>query len=546
MTDRPSTRDDALAVLTAPGAAFEISTEDVLGEAMPVFVHRHRSLGELIAASAGSSDREYLVTEHSRLTFAEHHDAVAALAAALRDEYRVGPGDRVAICSANNPEWILTFWATVSLGAVAVGLNSLWAGPELAAGLDTVSPVVLVADAPRRGLAGDPGIPVLSIEDDVPALVARHAGAPLPQVAVAEDDPAVILFTSGTTGRAKGATHSHRNVISALWFHLLNDAVAAALGNPQADRRYLLLTPLFHISALHNIAVPRLVIGDTAVIGAPRFDVDTVLRLIEAEQVTNWGAVPTMAARLVRRADEPGGLAGYDLSSLRSFTVNSAPSSVELKARLREVLPSAGAGIGTSYGLTESSTGAAMGGPGDLLADPLTVGRPAPTMAIQIRDAADQQVPEGTEGEVCLRGPQMMLGYWNDPAATAAAFGAGRWFHTGDLGTMVDGRLRISSRRSDLILRGGENVYPAEVEYALEAHPAVRECVVLGAPHADLGEEVCAVVVLDPAADVGEVALAAHVAERLARFKVPSRWTLSSQELPRNASGKVDRRLLAR
>ncbi|MGH3425285.1 MAG: class I adenylate-forming enzyme family protein, partial [Nocardioidaceae bacterium] len=294
-----ATRDEVAARLTAPGEPFEIRSEKVLGEPMPVFAHRQGSLVELLRASARFGDREYLVTEHSRLSYAGHLDAVAGLATALREEYGVAKGDRVAVCAANSPEWIVTFWAAVSLGAVAVGMNSLWAGPEIDYGIELTEPVVLVADAARRAMAGEHGIPVLSVETDVPALVQRHRGAVLPEEAIGEDDPAVILFTSGTTGRPKGATHSHRNMIAACWFHLLNDAVAAELGSPQAGRRYLLATPLFHIAALHNLAVIRLVVGDTAVMHLGRFDAERVLRLIEAERVTNWGAVPTMLSRLV-------------------------------------------------------------------------------------------------------------------------------------------------------------------------------------------------------------------------------------------------------
>ncbi|OPG04412.1 class I adenylate-forming enzyme family protein [Microbispora sp. GKU 823] len=531
-----TTREEALARLTAPGAPFEVRVEDVLGEPMEVFAHRQRSLGEILRASLRFGDREYLVTGESRLTFAGHHEAVCALAAALRDEYGVRKGDRVAVCAANRPEWIVTFWAAASLGAVAVGMNSMWAAPEIAHGLGLTEPAVLVADAPRRALAGEPGIPVLSIEDDLPVLVERHRGAAQPVEAVDEDDPAVILFTSGTTGRPKGATHSHRNVIAAVWFHLLNDAVAAETGRPQAGRRFLLVTPLFHIAALHNLAVVRLAVGDTAVLHLGRFDIARVLRLIEKEQVTNWGAVPTMLSRLVEHDLSP-----YDLTSLRTVSVNSAPSSPALKQRLREVLPRAGAALGTTYGLTESSTAATLASAAELLADPGTVGGPVPTMRVEIRGPGGERVPDGVEGEICLRGAQMMLGYWGDPEATRAASAPGGWFRTGDLGRIVDGRLHVSGRRSDLILRGGENVYPAEVEDRIGAHPAVRECVVLGVPHHDLGQEVAAVVVVRPGAEVTERELREHTAAGLARYKVPSRWTIRTEPLPRNATGKVNR-----
>ncbi len=531
-------RDEAVARLTSPGSTFEIHTEDVLGEPMEVFARRHRGLGELLEASAKFGDAEYLVTTERRLSFTEHLAEVAALAHVLREECDVGRGDRVAICAANCPEWIVAFWATVSLGAVAVGTNSMWAAREIAYGLDLTEPKVLIADGPRRELAGDQPMPVLSVEVDLPTLIERHRGAALTVEQVDEDDPAVILFTSGTSGRSKGATHSHRNVICALWQHLLNDAIAGELGTPPKGRRFLLATPLFHIAALHNLAVIRLAVGDTAVIHLGRFDIDRVLRLIEAERVTNWGAVPTMLTRLVELGAR---LEDYDLSSLRTVSVSSAPSSPQLKAAVREALPAAAKTFGTSYGLTESSTAATLASAAELVADPETVGRPVPTIQVEVRDAEGRAVPDGVEGEICLRGPQMMLGYWHDPEATAASEAPHRWYRTGDLGTMAEGRLRMSSRRADLILRGGENVYPAEVEHQIARHRAVQECVVVGVPHPDLGQAVAAVVVLRPGLELTEEELVEHLLEGLARYKIPTHWVISRDPLSRNATGKVKR-----
>ena len=531
-----TTRNETVSRLTAHGALFEIRTENVLGDQMDVFACRHRSLAELVHASQRFGEREYLVTEHERISFARHYAMVAGVAGALREEYGVGRGDRVAICAANSPEWIITYWAAVSIGAVVVGMNSWWAAPEVAHGLRLSDPAVLIADEPRRELAGSPGIPVLAIEEDVRALAEQYAGSTLPSDPVDEDEPAVILFTSGTSGSPKGVTHSHRNVLAACWFHLFNDALAAELGAAQSNRRFLLSSPLFHIASLHNLAVPRLAIGDTAVVHTGRFDPERVLRLLERERVTNWGAVPTMLARLL---DHPT-LAQYDLGSLRALSVNSAPSGPDFKERVRAALPGAGQSLGTSYGLTESATAATVAGADELASDPETVGRPVRTMRVEIRDSDGNRVPDGTEGEIYLRGPMVMLGYWRDPEATAAASAPGGWFRTGDLGTMHDGRLRISSRRSDLILRGGENIYPAEVEQQLESHPAVRECIVLGAPHEDLGQEVAAVVVTADA-EVTESDLAEYACNRLARYKVPVRWRITTRELPRNATGKVNR-----
>ncbi|TQK71972.1 MULTISPECIES: class I adenylate-forming enzyme family protein [unclassified Nocardioides] len=536
-----TTREEAVARLTAPGAPYEIRVEDVRGEDLEVYAHRQHSLRELLEASRDFGDAEYLVTRDRRISFADHYDEVAALAHVLRTEHGVGRGDRVALCAANCPEWIVGFWAAVSIGAVAVGMNSMWAQPELVHGLELTTPKVLIADAPRARMADGMGVRVLTVEEDLPRITAAHRGVALPQPdgEIAEDDPAVILFTSGTTGRAKGATHSHRNVIAAVWFHLLNDAIAAEMGFPQVDRRFLLVTPLFHIAALHNLAVVRLVVGDTAVLHLGKFDIEQVLRLIESERVTNWGAMPTMLSRIVELGDR---LAEFDLSSLRSISVGSAPSSPELKEALRQALPAAGRSLGTTYGLTESSTAATLALAAELAADPTTVGRPVPTVQVEVRDTAGLPVPDGVEGEIHLRGAQLMLGYWDNPEATAASTAPHGWFRTGDLGHLTDGQLHISSRRSDLILRGGENIYPAEVEDRIVAHPAVRECIVMGVPDPDYGQGVAAVVVLHPGAQVSQEELCAHTAAGLARYKVPTRWQITLEELPRNATGKVNRR----
>ncbi|CRK57795.1 Long-chain-fatty-acid--CoA ligase [Alloactinosynnema sp. L-07] len=541
MTTHADSRAMARAVvekLTGPGGPFELAKQEVLGTSLPVFTHRRRALHELLAESVRHGDRDYIVTADSRLTFREHAAQVASLARTLREEYGVGPGDRVAIAAANSPEWIVTFWATVSIGAIAVGYNAWWSTRELAYGLEHTTPTLVVADAKRAAQLQDSDVRVLTIEGDIPRLAARHAAEPLPTCDVAEDDPAVILYTSGTSGRPKGATHSHRNLLSVAEYHRMNDALAAAFGDPTdpRDRTYLLALPLFHIASLHNLAVPRLANGSKIALHHGAFDVDRVLRLIQDERVTNWGAIPTMANRLLAHGD----LSSYDLSSLTAFSLASAPSSPAFQERLRKSLTFATGALVDSYGLTESCTAISVATTADLNEDPGTLGYPIVGVQLEIRDVMGRPVPDGVEGEICVRSAYTMLGYWNDPAATADAIGADRWLHTGDIGLVREGRVRLTSRRSDLIIRGGENVYPAEVEAALAEHPLVTECVVLGVPHEDLGQEVAAVIVTDAALNAEE--LCAFAGERLGHFKVPTHWTFTDRPLPRNATGKVVRR----
>ncbi|WP_058856349.1 class I adenylate-forming enzyme family protein [Nocardia jinanensis] len=539
--------NEVITRLTGPGGRFEIGPEEVLGATLPVMRNRGRTLGDLVAASRAWKDRDYLVTADRRISYEQHLDAVAALATALRDEYGVGRGDRVAVLAANCPEWVIAFWATQCLGAVGVGLNSWWMPPEIEYGLGHCRPTVLIVDAERAALLADidtAGIPVLTVEEDLPRLIAAHSGAELPRADIDEDDPAVILYTSGTSGRPKGALHSQRNLLAVVDYHRFSDALAAGFaGRTYTDTepsplRYLLTSPLFHIASLHNLVVPRLATGSTVVMYQGAFAADPVLRLIERERVTNWGAVPTMASRLLEHDD----IDNYDLSSLTAFALASAPSSIALKDRLRRRFPFARDALVDSYGLTECSTAIAVATTADLEQYPGTLGRPILTVSVEIRDPFGERVPDGTEGEVCVRSPFVMLGYWEDEVSTAASITADRWLRTGDFGVLEDGRLRLTGRRSDLILRGGENVYPTEIEQCLDEHPGVAECAVVGVPHHDLGQEVAAIVVARPGAVVDADQLHEYAATRLSYFKVPTRWRIITEPLPRNATGKVVRR----
>ncbi|MFI7670909.1 class I adenylate-forming enzyme family protein [Nocardia sp. NPDC049526] len=533
----------AVARLTGPGGPFEMTVEDVLGAPIPVIKDRVRSLREVIAASVALGDRDYLVTEDRRMSYTGHAAAVGALARALRDRYGVEKGDRIGILAANTPEWVVTFWAAQTLGAIAVGYNAWWMPREIAYGLEHTSPKVLIVDAKRAGQVAqlDVRVPVLTMEHDLPALIAEFGEGELPHAPVDEDDPAVILYTSGTSGRPKGAVHSHRNLVAVIDYHRFNDALAAAFqggvddGGPKG-RRFLLTSPLFHIASLHNLVLPRMVTGDTAVIYQGAFDAERILRLIERERISNWGAMPTMASRLLE-VD----LSKYDLTSLAAFSLNSAPSSAALQQRLREQLPVAKTALVTSYGMTECSTAATIAAPAELAAFPDTVGRPVIGVDLQIRDAIGEPVGEGVEGEIWVRSPYVMLGYWADEAATAAAITPERWLRTGDIGVLEQGRLRLSGRRSDLILRGGENVYPTEVEQCLDEHPAVRESAVVGLPDDDLGQVIAALVVVENASATTEQELAEFAKQRIAYYKVPAKWRITTTPLTRNATGKVVR-----
>ena len=530
------TDPDPLSRLCGPGGEFEIVEQDVRGQRMRVFAHREQSLREVLADSARFGERDCLVTETRRVSFSEHLTAVSSLARVLAG-LGVGKGDRVMILAANSPEWIIAFWATVTLGAIGVAANAWWTEPELLAAVENSTPSLIIADAKRMRVLAEVDVPVLSVEHEITRMVRAYPDAELPQVEVDEDDPAVIVYTSGTSGRAKGATHSHRNLIATIGYHRLMSALAIAYGAPAVPHaRFLLSMPLFHIASLHNVALPRLATGSTTVIYQGAFDPARTLRLVERERITNWTVVPTMASRLLE-VD----LTRYDLSALRAFGLATAPSSLALKDRLRDALPIAKAALVESYGQTESCTGATVATPEQLITFPGTVGGPIPCVDIEIRDEQNRPLPGGEVGEILLRSPYNMLGYWDDAQATAAAIDDAGWLHTGDIGTLRDGLLFLTGRRTDLIIRAGENVYPSEVEQCLDGHDAVVESAVIGVPHHDLGQQVAAIIVRAPGSTVTPDELTAFAAERLAYYKVPSLWRFADAPLPRNASGKVVR-----
>jgi acyl-CoA synthetase (AMP-forming)/AMP-acid ligase II len=534
--------------ITSPGGPFEVVEEPVLGEPMQVFRRRPRSLRQLIHDSAAFGDKEYLVYEDRRITFAEHARVVASVARGLEERFGVGKGDRVAILAANCPEWIVTYWATVSLGAIAVGLNGWWTGDEIRYGLDDAEPRVLFGDRKRLArLEGvPPRVPVVEFESQFADLWSFDEDAALPETPIDEDDPATILYTSGTTGRPKGAVNTHRGIIALngiQFFHGVR-MMLAARDAPREDAPAppcaLITNPLFHVSGLYTGAVTTLAGGVKTVWTSGRFDPVRVMQLIERERVTTWGPMGTMVHRVMSHPD----VGRHDLSSLRNIGSGGAPVSANLQEEMRRVFPQVRRSLGVGYGLTECTALATLNYGEELERYPDSVGRPLATVEIEIRDADGKPVPDGCEGEIHIKGPLVMRDYWRRPEETAEAILSGRWLRSGDWGRLEDGRLYVNSRKRDLILRGGENVYPIEIEQRLEAHPDVREAAVLGAPHAELGQEVKAIVVMEPGARLDADRLARFVGETLAYFKVPSQWEFRSEPLPRNATGKVMKHVL--
>ncbi|WP_252444451.1 class I adenylate-forming enzyme family protein [Pseudonocardia humida] len=538
-----------LAALTAPDAEFALVEAVVDGVPMRLYRRGPHTLREMLLASADFGDRPFTVYRDERRSYAEHLRLVLGLAAAFRDEYGLVPGDRVAIAMRNYPEWSPVFWATQVAGLVAVPLNAWWSGPELRWAVGDSGARLVVADGERAaGLTGHLDVPLVRVRgegappgrewDDLVA--ALDPAAPVPDVDVGPGDSSTILYTSGTTGRPKGAVHSHRNhVTNALNVLLLNRAVARAAGTTPSTAQpgTLLSYPLFHIAGLNSLYGAVLVGGKVAT--QYRWDVEEARALVRDEQLTAAAGVPTTMRELAEAAiADPAAM-----PSLTRIGMGGAPIPAELVGRIGAALgPRTFAANG--YGSTETTSAICANSGRDYVAHPDSVGRPAPGADLRIVDPATLgDLPDGEIGELWFRGPNVVRGYWRNPAATAEAFVDG-WYRTGDLGFVRAGWVHVVDRLKDVVIRGGENVYCAQVEDALHGVEWVVEAAVYGVAHPTLGEEVAAAVRTAPGAPRDADALRAAVIERVAGFAAPTRIAWFDGPLPRTATGKVLKREL--
>ncbi|MBV9872990.1 MAG: acyl--CoA ligase [Frankiaceae bacterium] len=547
------------ASLTATGQMFELASAEVRGEQLRVWKNAPASLRDLIELSRLHGEKTFVVYEDERTTFEEHFRQVATLSHRLIDDYGVAKGDRVAIAMRNLPEWSVAFWAAAAAGAVVVPLNAWWTAPELVYGLaDSGSKVAFVDGERLDRLAAE--LPTLDLEvvvaraeGVVPSGVARYEqviGDPasdvaLPPVTLEPEDDATIFYTSGTTGAPKGALGTHRNICGNL-ISLAYTRFAAGLRSgtpaetpaPDAPQQSSLLSvPFFHATGCHSVLVANAALGGKLVL-MRKWNPERALELIEREHVSMFGGVPTMVWQVLQSPD----FGKRDISSVTSVGYGGAPAPPELVRRIEELLP--GRVPSNGYGLTETSSVTTMNAGIDYLQRPDSVGRPVPVVDVQVVDDDGRALPVGEVGELWIRGPNIVKGYWNKPEATAATITDG-WLHSGDLARIdEEGFVYIVDRAKDMLIRGGENVYCAEVEAALFEHPAVYDAAVIGIPHHELGEEVGAVVRLKDGATTSDDELRRHVADRLAAFKVPVRVWFVTEELPRNPAGKVLKREL--
>jgi long-chain acyl-CoA synthetase len=553
---------DAHAQLTAPGSPFEMEIVDIDGRPTKTWKNAMPSIRALLEASRAHGDASFIVYEDERMTFAEHHAAASAFATSLVDDFGVRKGDRVAIALRNFPEWPVAFFGAAAAGAIVVPLNAWWTGPELAYGLSDSGTKVLVADGERverlaEHTADLPGLRTIVVRGDVPegglawddVVGEREPASPpaLPDVEIHPDDDATIFYTSGTTGRPKGALGTQRNFttnIMSLAFAGARTAMRTPRPEPgpnqagaPARNASLLSVPFFHATGCHSVLQGAVASGSKLVLMF-KWSPERALELIERERITAFGGVPSMVWQVLQSPD----FDKRDISSVQSIGYGGAPAPPELVRKIDEMFP--GRTPSNGYGLTETSSLTTGNGGADYVRKPDSVGVPVPVCDLKVVDELGNDLPEGRTGELWIKGPNVVRGYWGKPEATAETFSDG-WLHSGDVAHIdEEGFVFIVDRAKDMIIRGGENVYCSEVEAAIFEHPAVLDAAVIGVPHQVLGEEVGAVVQLKPGEHASAGDIQSHVRERLAAFKVPAHIWFRGEDLPRNPAGKVLKRQL--
>jgi long-chain acyl-CoA synthetase len=552
VAERRFDRQAAMAEFTAPGRPYEMTTALVDGAEFRVFANAPENLRELYRCGLQFGDRDFFVYQGERYNYQAGWRLAAQVANQLLAR-GVEPGDRVGIALRNYPEWIWAFMGITSVGAVAVAMNAWWSGEELVYGIEHSGLDLLFVDRERLERVA-PFLDRLNVDlvtvrcqsEEHPdwAAFLADASAEMPEFGAAPDDNALIMYTSGYTSRPKGVLSTHRAIIHAVlgWECALAFAAERypelAAAGPAEPPPMLLAVPLFHVNGLHVQLLSSFRQG-RKLVGMYKWDAEEALRLIEAERIGALQGVPTMAWEVMRSPK----LRSYDTSSLRYVGGGGAAMAPEHARRIGKRL---GEGVpGTGYGMTETNAIATTIAGKALLLRPRSCGRPvAPLVSVKIVDEQGEELPRGQSGEIWIHGPMNFRGYWKNPEATAETLTDG-WVHTGDIGHMDDeDYVFITDREKDMVIRGGENIGCQEVEAVLYDHPGVSECAVFGVPDERLGETLAVVIMVKRGAEIDADAVKAHVAERLARFKVPEHVWLQRDLLPRLPSGKIYKRAL--
>jgi len=499
------------------------------------------------AFCALNAQGEAVIAGEERLTFGDLDRVSEELARALVAR-GIAKGERVAIAMRNSPAWIVSYMAILKAGGIATLLNGWWQTDELAHALALAAPRLVLAD-PGRARRIEPiggGFELVSLDVDQPigeALQPLFGGGggdvELPEVA--PDDDATILFTSGSTGDAKGALSTHRAVTTGVYAYATGLMVLLGLLTeedraPESPPRTLVNVPLFHVTGEVPVMLNSFVIGRAMVI-MPKWDAGEALRLIEKEKISYFVGVPTMSLELMNHPDRDT----YDLSSLTDIAAGGSPRPVAHVERLQKEFPNSQPALG--YGLTETNAVGCSNFWSNYAAKPGSTGRPQrPYVEVAILGPDDDQLPLGERGEIAIRSAANIKCYWQAPEATAAAFTDDGYFRTGDIGYLdEDGYLFIVDRKKDIIIRGGENISSQEVEAAIYACPHVAEASVFGIADDRLGEVPVAIVYRHADSNLDEAALREFLQGRIAAFKIPDRFIFTSEPLPRLGTGKIDK-----
>jgi len=542
-----------------PGAALETETVTIDGQELSVFAHAPKNLGELYKLGLEFGDQTFLVYQQERFSFAESLDLALRMARILKEKYEIQRGDRVAICARNSPEWCMAYMAITLVGAIAVPMNSWWKSPELKYGLRDSDSKLIFLDPARLGLVkpflDNLDVQIVMIKPEVKSAfpefyeLARSV-EPLSQdeldeIEVFPEDKASIMYTSGSTGMPKGVLSTHRNIINALYTWRFVKEITEILRpelveeNPEFPPALLANVPLFHVTGSHAQFLASFIYSRKFVM-MYKWDAEAALKLIEQERISVFHGVPTMAWEIMQSPN----FETTDLRSLRGVQSGGAPRPPEHLNMIMQKFPdSAIPGLG--YGLTETNAIGAIISGKFYASRPNSTGRPTPPVtSVKIVDEEGNTLEDGGVGEICIKGATVMKGYWNNPEATAEVIKAG-WFHSGDIGMLDElGFLIILDRAKDIVIRGGENIGCAEVEYAISEHPEVSEVSVYGIPEERLGEMLCCSIMLQAGSVLNSEQLTSFLSSRIASFKIPERAFFQYEQLPRIATGKIAKKEL--
>ena len=563
VTLTPDLVHEAVRRFTAPDGIFAVTERQVAGEPRRVFTHAAPTVLDILTSGRGHGGTEFLVFGDRRWSFEQFFADVDALAAVLQHDMGVKPGDRIAIAMRNCPDWVLIFAAAVHVGAVAVLINSWGSAEELEFTLRDSDPTVLAADLPRTRLAAealqqrrmallfsdiDGGIEQLDDDSrsrlDVRSIrdaVATGSGRDYATVRPEPEDMAMLLYTSGSTGHPKGVVYRHISVGQALMHMMLAGFLALEFsgaielrGGATAEAQ-LVTVPLFHATGLFSGFLLPSAVGQKVVL-LRKWDAVTAMQTIQNEKVTMVATVPAILKDLLThpRFDD------FDLSSISRVAAAGAATPAGLPELLRDRLGIENRSAG--YGMTETaSVCATMSGPVFDL-KPMAAGIISPIIDLRAIDSAGNVVPSGSDGEIQLRGVTITPGYWQRDDLTEEAFTPDGWLRTGDLGSVdADGFLHITGRIKEIVIRGGENIAPAEIENVAYRHSSVKEVAVFGVPDDAMGEELAMVCHPQAGSALTEDELRQHLRDALPTFKVPKYVALTDEPLPRNASEKIHR-----